>query len=92
MCLTAYLLLRFRDDDDDDVNFSFKSNLSNHFRGRTPSFYKQTLPPQSAISQYHNSIIIQTQEQYTPVQDKTYKTNFFTRHKMKEKSACMISL
>ena len=38
-------------DDDDDVNFSFKSSLSNHFRGRTPSFYKQTLPPLSAISQ-----------------------------------------
>ena len=40
-------------DDDDDVMFSFKSNLSNHFGGRTPSFYKQTLPPLSAISQCH---------------------------------------
>ena len=37
--------------DDDDVNFSFKSNLSNHFWGRTPSFYKQTLPHLTAISQ-----------------------------------------
>ena len=29
-------------DDDDDVSFSFKSSLSNHFWGRTSSFYKQT--------------------------------------------------
>jgi len=35
----------YDDDDDDDVIFSFfKPNLSNRFRGRTPSFYKQTLP------------------------------------------------
>ena len=41
--------------DDDDVSFSFKSNLSSRFWGRTPSFYKQTLPPRSAILQYNYS-------------------------------------
>ena len=38
-----------------DVIFSFKSNLSNRFRGRTPSFYKQTLQHLSAIPEYHYS-------------------------------------
>jgi len=46
----------YDDDDDDDVIFSFfKPNLSNRFRGRTPSFYKQTLPLLFAISQYNYS-------------------------------------
>jgi len=41
----------YDDDDDDDVIFSFfKPNLSNRFRGKTPSFYQQTLSCLSAIS------------------------------------------
>jgi len=35
----------FPHDDDDDVSFSFKFNLSNRFRGRTAFFHKQALPP-----------------------------------------------
>ncbi|CAM9200554.1 unnamed protein product, partial [Heterosigma akashiwo] len=53
--------------------FSFKSNnLSTRFQGRLLSFYKQTLPPLSAISQYHYPIIVKSQAQIPSVPPKLH--------------------